>query len=125
MLGLVPTIEEPVVQWVEFEAGAFDSDPFYLYDIRDDEWVEEKVADRFSDDGTLYVSYDPDTDELYFSDRGYGNSNVKWTVPGLVHSRWQSESVYIILGGGSEGMALTGENAWLDNFTVDTGAILQ
>jgi hypothetical protein len=46
-------------------------------------------------------------------------------VTGLVHGRWQSDSVYVILSGGSEGMALTGEDAWLDNFAIDSGRILQ
>ncbi len=124
-LGLVPTIEEPVVQWAQFEAGTFDDNPFYLYEVRDGTWVEEKVTDRFSDDGTLYVSYDPESDELHLSDTGYGKANAMWIVEGLVRGRWQSESVYITLGGGCEGMALTGEDAWLDNFTVNAGAILQ
>jgi rhodanese-related sulfurtransferase len=125
-LGLVPAIEGDVVQWAQFEAGTFDDRRFYLYEVRDDEWVEEKVTDRFSDDGILYISYDPVTDELHFSDTDYGRDNAVWTVKGLVRGRWQSESIYITIGGGSEdGMALTGEDAWLDSFVVDNGSILQ
>jgi len=125
-LGLVPTLDQPVTQWAQFEVGAFDADPFYLYEVRDGVWVEEKVADRFADDGTLYVSYDPQTDELHLSDAGCGEANARWTVAGLVQGRWQSGSVYITLGGGSEdGMALTAGDAWLDNFTIDAGAIVQ
>jgi len=125
-LGFVPTIEEPVMQWAQFEAGTFDTGPFYLYEVRNDTWVEEKVDDRFSDNGTLYVSYDPETDELHFSHTGYGKVNAWKTVAGLVHGRWQAPSVYVTLGGGSEdGMALSGHDAWLDNFVVEEGAVVQ
>ncbi len=125
-LGLVPTIEEPVEQWAQFEVGTFDDREFYLYEIRDGDWVREEINDRFLDDGILYISYDPDTDRLYLSDTGYGQANARWAITALVRGRWQSESIYITLGGGSEdGMALTGEDAWLDNFTVDSGAIVQ
>ncbi|MBN2182296.1 MAG: rhodanese-like domain-containing protein [Sedimentisphaerales bacterium] len=125
-LGLVPTIEDTVVQWAQFEVGTFDDNPFYLYEVRDDDWIREEVDDRFLDDGTLYLWYDPDLDELYFSETGYEKIKAIWTVKGLVRDRWGSESIYITLGGGSEdGMALTGEDAWLDNFTIDEGVIVQ
>jgi rhodanese-related sulfurtransferase len=125
-LGLVPSIEGDVVQWAQFEVGTFDDKPFYLYEVRDGDWVREEINDRFSDDGILYVSYEPDGDELYFSDTGYGKDKAMWTVKRLVSDRWQSDSIYITIGGGSDqGMALTGEDAWFDNFTVDSGSILQ
>jgi rhodanese-related sulfurtransferase len=124
-IGLVPSLDPSAMKWAEFEVGAFDERPFFLYEIRDESWVREEVNDRFSDNGTLYVSYDPDKDELYFSDRDYGKDKAIWTVTGLVHGRWQSDSVYVILSGGSEGMALTGEDAWLDNFAIDSGGIIQ
>jgi rhodanese-related sulfurtransferase len=124
-IGVVPSLDPSAMQWAEFEVGAFDEEPFFLYEIRDGDWVEEKVNDRFSDNGTLYFSYDPDKDELYFSSNGYGRDKAMWKVTGLVRGRWQSDSVYVILSGGCEGMALSGEDAWLDNFTVDSGAIVQ
>jgi hypothetical protein len=124
-IGLVPSLDPSAMKWAEFEVGAFDDRPFFLYEIRDEDWVREEVNDRSSDNGTLYVSYDPDKDELYFSDRDYGKDKAIWTVTGLVHGRWQSDSVYVILSGGSEGMALTGEDAWLDNFAIDSGGIIQ
>ena len=41
----------------------------------------------------------------------------------LLGGRWAGSPVYVILGGGSEGMSLTGADAWLDNFVVETGTI--
>jgi len=123
-LGVLPVLDPSAMKWAELEAGCFDTGPFYLYEVRDGAWVQEIVADRSSDSGTLYMSYDPDADELYFSDTGYGKANAWRTVTGLLKGRWASEPVYVILGGGSEGMALTGADAWLDHFVVSSGELV-
>jgi hypothetical protein len=125
MLGLVPSLDPAGMQWAEFEAGCFDIGPIYLYEVRDGAWVEEQVTGRSSESGTLYVSYHPGTDELYFSPTGYGKPNAWRTVSGLLKGRWARGPVYVILSGGSEGMALTSGDAWLDNFTISTGVILR
>jgi len=122
--GIVPSLDPSAMQWAELEAGCFESGPFYLYEVRDGSWVQEVVADRSSDGGTLYMSYDPAADELYFSHTGYGKANAWQTVTGLLKGRWASTPVYVILGGGSEGMALSGADAWLDNFAVSSGALI-
>ena len=70
------------------------------------------------------MSYNPSTDELYFSSTGYGKPNAWRTVPGLLQGRWAGGPVYVILSGGSEGMDLSSGDAWLDNFTIDTGVVL-
>jgi hypothetical protein len=125
-IGIVPSMNPEAMKWAEFEVGTFDENPFFLYEVRDGQFVEEKVSDRFVDDGTLYVSYDPNSDELYFSNNDYGKEKAIWTISGLIRGRWQTDSVYIILSGGSEdGMALTGQDAWLDNFKVSYGNIWQ
>jgi hypothetical protein len=124
-LGVVPGLDPSGMRWAEFEAGCFDTDPFYLYEVRDGLWVQERVANRSSNDGTLYMSYNPDTDELYFSRTGYGKANAWQTVPGLLKGRWAADGVYIILSGGSEGMPLDPADAWLDNLIINAGAILR
>jgi hypothetical protein len=42
---------------------------------------------------------------------------------GLLRGRWATEAVYVILAGGSEGMALTAGDAWLDNFVLNAGVV--
>ena len=123
-LGVIPRLDPSGMRWAELEAGCFDTGPFYLYEVRDGGWVQERVKDRSSDNGTLYMSYDPNTDELYFSHTGYGKANAWQTMPGLLKGRWASEPVYVILSGGSQGIALTGEEAWLDNLIVSTGTLI-
>jgi hypothetical protein len=122
-LGVIPSLDPSAMQWAELEAGCFDTGPFYLYEVRDRTWVQERVADRFSDGGTLYMSYNPDTDELYFSHSGYGKANAWQTVTGLLKGRWASEPVYVILGGGSDQVILDAGDAYLDNFVVDSGLL--
>jgi hypothetical protein len=122
-LGVIPTPDPAGMQWAELGAGSFDSGPFYLCEVRDGAWVQEQEAARFSDDGTLFMSYNSSADELYFSHTGYGKSNAWQTVSGLPKGRWATESVYVILSGGSEGMALTAGDAWLDNFVVNAGMV--
>ena len=125
-LGIVPSLDVPATQWAQFEVGTFDANPFYLYEVRDGEWVQEQVDTREIEDGILYMSYDPNSDELYFSDSGYGKNKAIWTVQNLIRDMWQAESIYITIGGGSEdGMVLTGDDAWLDNFKVAKGSIMQ
>ena len=125
-IGIVPSMNPSAAKWAEFEVGTFDENPFFLYEVRNLWQVEEKVSDRFVNDGTLYVSYDPNLDELYFSNTDYGKEKAIWTISGLIRGIWKADSVYIILSGGSEdGMALTGQDAWLDNFKVSYGAIRQ
>ncbi|MBN1972899.1 MAG: hypothetical protein JW787_04625 [Sedimentisphaerales bacterium] len=125
-LGIVPSLDPSAMKWAEFEAGTFDDNPFYLYEIRDGMWVDEQTCARFLNEGTLYISYDPNLDELYFSNKNYGKKDAFWTITGLIRAQWQCESIYIILSGGSEdGMALTGADAWLDNFKVAQGTIRQ
>ncbi len=123
-LGVVPSLDPSGMRWAELEAGCFDTDPFYLYEVRDKGWVQERVKDRSSNDGTVYMSYDSETDELYFSYSGYGKANAWQTMPGLLKGRWASETVYVILSGGSQGMALEPGDAWLDDLIINSGTLL-
>ncbi len=123
-LGVVPSLDPSGMRWAELEAGCFDTDPFYLYEVRDGGWVQERVRARSSSDGTLYMSSDPETDELYFSYTGYGKANAWQTMPGLLKGRWASNAVYVILSGGSEGMALEPGDAWLDDLIINSGTLV-
>jgi hypothetical protein len=123
-LGVGPSLNPEARQWAELEAGCFDTGPFYLYEVSDGFWVQEVVADRSADEGTLYMSYNPDTDELYFSHSGYGKANAWQTMTGLLAGRWGGKPVHVLLGIGSEGMVLTEADAWLDNFTVNVGTLV-
>lgn len=122
--GVGPSLDPEARQWAEFEAGCFDAGPFYLYEVSDGFWVREVVADRSAEEGTLFMSYNSGVDELYFSQSGYGKANAWQTVSGLLAGRWGGAPVYVLLGIGSEGMTLTGADAWLDDFAVNAGTLV-
>jgi len=87
--------------------------------------VDEKDKVRNTDDGTLYISYDANKDELYLSDTGYWAANAWITIPDLLKGEWGSAVVIPILAGSAENRALASGDAHLDNFVVDSGTIAQ
>jgi hypothetical protein len=125
ILGLGPNFADPNAQWAQFEAGSANNYAYYSYIVTDGNWVDVQVWNRVVNDGVLYISYDPNSDKLYFSNSGYGADKAAWTVTGLIRGKWHCKSLCFTLGGGSQAMVLTGKDAWLDNFRVDEGAIFQ
>jgi rhodanese-related sulfurtransferase len=123
MVGLLPSLAEPVSRIITFEAGCMNEQPFYLYEAINDSWRKEEISDRSSDDGTLYVSYDAGKDELYLSHTGYGKANAWRTVTGLLKNKWAAQPVYVAIGGGSDRVVLDAGDAYLDNFVVDSGVL--
>ena len=118
MIALAPSLEQPISRIITFEAGCLDYQWFYLYEAIDGTWRTEETSDRSSDDGTLYVSFSADKDELYLGFSGYGKSNAWWTVAGLLKGRWGNAPVYVGLGGGSDQASLDAGDAYLDDFVV-------
>ncbi len=78
---------------------------------------------RYSNNGTLYISYDSTLDRLYLSDTGYGSANAWKTITGLVRGTWGRKMVGVAIGGNSDGVALTSGQAYLDNFVIDSGTL--
>ena len=86
--------------------------------------VSESRKTRSQDDGTLYISYDANKDELYLSDTGFWAANAWVTIPGLLKGEWGSAVVIPFLGGGYvRNIALNSGDAYLDNFVVDSGTV--
>jgi len=125
LIGVTPNPTQPVSQWIAMEAGCFNRKPFHQGEFRDGYSVQTWPSERSGNDGTLYMSYDSLVDELYLSNTGYGQANAKQTVTGVLKGLWHTESVRIILGGASTSMVLKAGEAWLDNFAVDSGVIVQ
>ncbi len=123
MIALAPSLAEPISRIITFEAGCLDYQWFYLYEAIDGAWRTEETSDRSSDDGTLYVSFSADKDELYLSYTGYGKPNAWRTVTGLLKGRWGNAPVYVGLGGGSDQAGLDAGDAYLDDFVIDSGLL--
>jgi hypothetical protein len=123
-IGVTPDAAVPVLRRMEWAAGCLDGEPVHRGDRADGLGFAIWWTARGCDNGTLYLSYDAAGDELYLSYNGYGPANAFRTVPGLLKGFWAGRPMHITLGGGSEVMALTGKEAWLDNFSVDTGSVI-
>jgi hypothetical protein len=80
--------------------------------------------ERYTDNGTLYISYDASEDKLYLSDTGYWAANAWVTVPNLINGTWSGNAVFPSFGGWSDGIELDSGDAYLDNFVVDSGTIV-
>ena len=73
------TLENDSNNTVSISAGSDNSGPYLYYEkvINGNTISEQKPRD--SNDGTLYISYDTDTDQLYLSSTGYGAANA-WEI---------------------------------------------
>jgi len=124
MLLLLPSLNEPVARFTVLEAGCLNNQTFYLHEIEENgSIIQGTSVSRSTDDGTLYISYDAEQDELYMSYSSYGKSNAWQTVEGLLQNRWAAQPVYVVIGGGSDRVVLDTGDAYLDNFAVDSGLL--
>jgi hypothetical protein len=123
-ISVAPSVETPVSRRVELAAGCLDGESVYCGKRADGGFATWWAA-RGSDRGTLYLSYDAAGDHLYLSYVGFGPANAWRTLTGIVKSRWVGGPVYIILGGAADGVDLEDADAWLDNFAVQAGTILE
>jgi len=124
MLLLLPSLDEPAERFTVLEAGCLENQTFYLHEIEENgSIIQEASVSRSTEDGTLYISYDAEKDELYMSYTGYGKPNAWQTVEGLLQDQWAGQPVYVVIGGGSDQVVLDTGDAYLDNFAVDTGLL--
>jgi hypothetical protein len=105
--------------YVAISAGSHNNQPHFYYESIVDGNTGFEQAARDSNDGTLYISYDADSNSLYLSHVGYGivNADVELEV------KWTS-AVKVAVGGASAGAALGPGEAYLDNFEVTTSTLL-
>ena len=118
------TIELDPNNYVSISAGSDSNQPYFYYEkVVNGSAVLEQIA-RGTNDGTLYISYDAGTDELYLSTTGYGVANAWQTAAGLLQGQWASEPVGLAIGGGSDGVALDFGEAYLDNFETTKAKLI-
>jgi hypothetical protein len=118
------TIQKDDANYVSIMAGADGNVPYFEYEKVVDGNVSSGQTSRASNDGTLYISYNAALDELYLSYSGYGSANAWQTITGLLAGQWGSLPVRVVLGGGTDGGSVNGGQAYMDNFTVDSGTML-
>ncbi|MBA7630952.1 hypothetical protein ES703_38479 [subsurface metagenome] len=116
-------LENTEDNYVSLSAGFDGSEAYFYYEKVVDGSVVNGQVSRASDDGTLYISYDANSDELYLSSTGYGSGNAWQIITGLLAGQWSSEPVNVAIGGGSELAGLEQGEAYLDNFEVTAATL--
>ena len=111
--------------YVSISAGSDSNESYFYYETVVDTNVVFEKEPRDSNDGTLYIWYEADSNELYLSHLGYTDVNAyNWqTIPSPLLYQWASP-VYVDIGGGSEGAVLSSGKAYLDNFRITEAALL-
>jgi hypothetical protein len=106
-------------------AAACDEDfPVFWYErVENGSSVTGNWKSRFSNSGTLYISYNATQDELYLSDTGYGSGNSWKTFSGVLQGAWDARLLGVGVGGSSENVLMGPGLAYLDNFVVDSGTL--
>jgi hypothetical protein len=87
--------------------------------------IESTSADRASNEGTLYVSYDASDDVIYLSMVGYGVDHAAAAYQGVLQEAWGGQPVYVFVGGGSDGLNIPSGSAYLDGVEVDSGIVIE
>lgn len=124
LVGLTPTPASPTGEYVNMTAGSLDGEAIYSGRSAAVGSRQKWWAARGCDAGTLYISYNAETDELYRSFTGFGPVNAWHRAQGLVAGMWGGKPLYVIVGGGTTGMDVRPGKAWLDNFSLDNGDVL-
>ncbi|MBN2455278.1 MAG: hypothetical protein JXB29_01870, partial [Sedimentisphaerales bacterium] len=108
--GWVAMIVEDDHNCASISAGSDNNESYFYYEVVADGNVVFEREPRDSNDGTLYIWYDADSNSLHISHVGYQGGNAYI---------WQCSSpVEIAIGGGSDGVTLSSGNAYLDNFKI-------
>jgi hypothetical protein len=119
-VGLTPNIDDVDHDHLEFGPGCGNFYSHIWYETVDGNRTPETgFIDRDETEGSLYVSYDAGVDKLYLSMTGYGAASAWHTVTGLLQGAWSGRSLWLYIGGGSDGLEIDSGDAYLDNFVLD------
>lgn len=123
-INMLADLSDSDDKYVNLLAGCDQNSPYFYCEAADGQWSVSYEAARAASTGTLYVSYNSANDDLYLSYTGYGSENAWKTISGLLQGRWDAESIYVGIGGGSENVGLNTGDAYLDDFTIETGTVI-
>jgi hypothetical protein len=124
-LGITPNYDSPRSRRINIDAQCSSLSRTGRYEYVDGYTLDSSVADMASDDGTLYVFYTAADDTLYVSMSGQ-DPNYAWgAFPGVLQGQWGGQPLHVMAGGGSDGLAVSSGDAYLDNLEVDSGTVVE
>jgi hypothetical protein len=110
--------------YVSISAGSDSNESYFYYQAGVDGNTVFEQEIRGLNDGTLYISFDANSNNLYLSHVGYGEANayVWQTTPNPLQCEWTSP-VDVAIGGGSDRVFLGPDEAYLDNFEITAATL--
>ncbi len=124
-LGVTPEIKDPWEKHAAIGVGCADGYAHYWYRKQAGLSVRSGSAGRSRADGTFYISYNAETDELYLGLADYGPDDAWLTLTGLLKDEWHNQPVFLWLAGGSDGLAIPSGRVYLDKLLVETGTVIE
>jgi hypothetical protein len=124
-LGITPNGKKPRDQRINIDAQAGQLLKSFMYERQDNGGSDSSYGQRFTDDGTIYLSYSAKDDTVYLSMSGYGADNAWGAFPGVLQGAWGGKPLYVWIGGGSDGLEVTSGHVYLDNLEVETGTVVE
>jgi hypothetical protein len=121
--GLTPDSTGPDERYVVLGTGCSGIFQNYWAEWKDGYEARMDFEGRVKPLVTLYISYDSWYDVLYLSDSGYGSQGAWQSLSGFVKGRLGRVPLYVFLAAKTENMALTGSDAYLDNFVIEKGKL--
>jgi hypothetical protein len=110
--------------YVSISSGSDSNSSYFYYEAFVDVNMVSEKEPRTSNDGTLYISYDSAARKFYLSHTGFGSENAYvWQAPNPTQGHW-ALPVYVSVGGGSSGVTISPDEAYLDNFEMDKVGLL-
>lgn len=123
--GVTPDTEEPRAQHISIGIGCANRYVHYWYERSDQFLLRSSYAPRFNNHATLYISYDASEDALYLGDAGYGAENAWAAFTDVIQGQWGGEPLSVLLGGGSDHLAIGPGQALADNLLVEDGTVVE
>jgi hypothetical protein len=123
--GWIGIIIENNDSYVSISSGSDSNESYFYYETGIDGNVILEQELRDSNDGTLYIWFEADSNNVYLSHIGYGDANAyKWqTLPSPLQSRW-TLPVNVTIGGSSDKASLGQGEAYLDDFKIIKAKLL-
>jgi len=110
--------------YVTIAAGSDSNGLYFYYEAEVDSNIVVEQEIRDFNDGTLYITYDADTNSIYLSHEGSDSEDAYvWkSIPNPLTFEWDSD-VVVSIGCGGDNFATADGRVYLDNFEVMTAVL--
>ncbi len=110
--------------YLMFAASTEQNADYWNYSKAVDGNVVSDTSARTGTDGTFYIRYYKNGDRLYISYNGYETYQAWQTFVDLIGTDWDSSDIQIQIGASSENTQTSFGQLWLDDFTINSGTLL-